>query len=76
MTDHLMLLGCGRFLCPRPRSATSVRYTKTSLPLAHVTPAQLIRLRDPFDGGEYVYELKMDGFRALAYVDSRGHAAS
>ena len=49
-----------------------VRYTKTGLPLA-ITPADLTRLRDPFDSEVYVFELKMDGFRALA---ARHHGRS
>jgi bifunctional non-homologous end joining protein LigD len=32
------------------------------------TPAELIRVREPFDSPEYIYELKMDGFRALADI--------
>ncbi len=49
-----------------------VRYTKTRLPLAHFTPADLIHLREPFDSEAYVFELKMDGFRALAHVTGDG----
>jgi hypothetical protein len=29
----------------------------------------LVRRRDPFDDPKYVYELKLDGFRALAHVE-------
>jgi len=32
------------------------------------TPAGLIRRPGPFDHDDYIFELKMDGFRALAYV--------
>lgn len=31
-------------------------------------PAAPIRIREPFDSEEYVFELKMDGFRALAEI--------
>lgn len=31
-------------------------------------PAPLVRLREPFDDPGYIYELKMDGFRALAEI--------
>jgi ATP-dependent DNA ligase len=32
----------------------------------------LSRLREPFDDPERIFELKYDGFRALAYVDGGG----
>ena len=31
----------------------------------------LVRIPEPFDHNEWIYELKLDGFRALAYID--GH---
>lgn len=31
----------------------------------------LIRLRDPFDHPDWLYEIKHDGFRALAYIEKR-----
>jgi bifunctional non-homologous end joining protein LigD len=37
-----------------------------------IHPADLIRLREPFDSAAYVFELKMDGFRALAHVAPDG----
>ncbi len=36
--------------------------------LPQFSPAQLVRLRDPFDSSEFLYELKMDGFRELAEI--------
>lgn len=39
------------------------------LPL--VTPTALLRIPEPFDHPEFLYEWKIDGFRALAYID--GH---
>jgi ATP-dependent DNA ligase len=38
------------------------------LPLPNFTPADLTRLRDAFEHEDYLFELKMDGFRSLAYV--------
>jgi bifunctional non-homologous end joining protein LigD len=32
----------------------------------------LARLREPFDHPDWVFELKYDGFRALAFVNSDG----
>lgn len=32
----------------------------------------LSRLREPFDDAEWIFELKYDGFRALAYVNGGG----
>lgn len=40
------------------------------LPL--VAPMPLRRLREPFDHPEWLYELKIDGFRAVAYVQPSG----
>jgi ATP-dependent DNA ligase len=34
--------------------------------------AQLTLVREPFDHPDYLFELKHDGFRALAYI-SEGH---
>jgi len=31
----------------------------------------LVRIPEPFDHDEWIYELKLDGFRALAFID--GH---
>src|SRR5690242_3358590 len=36
------------------------------------TPLPLRRLRDPFDHPDWIFELKYDGFRALAHVAGRG----
>ena len=35
-------------------------------------PARLTLVREPFDHTEFLFELKHDGFRALAYI-SEGH---
>ena len=36
-----------------------------------VTPMRLLRIPEPFDHPDWIFEPKMDGFRALAHV--RGH---
>ncbi len=41
---------------PRPRSPES--------------PMPLARLHAPFDGPDWIYEVKYDGFRRLAYAES------
>ena len=33
-----------------------------------VTPMRLLRIPEPFDHPDFVYEAKLDGFRALAHV--------
>ena len=48
------------------------RYTEIRLSFPQFTPADLIRRAEPFDHEDYIFELKMDGFRALAYVDHDG----
>jgi len=49
-------------------TASSVATLKSGLPLPQFTPAPPILRRDAFDHDDYILELKMDGFRALAYV--------
>ena len=36
-----------------------------------LTPMRLLRIPEPFDSADFVFEPKLDGFRALAHV--RGH---
>jgi bifunctional non-homologous end joining protein LigD len=36
--------------------------------LQQFSPAQLVRIPEPFDDPGYIFELKMDGFRALAEI--------
>jgi bifunctional non-homologous end joining protein LigD len=36
--------------------------------LQQFIPAQLVRIAEPFDDPGYIFELKMDGFRALAEI--------
>ncbi len=33
-----------------------------------VSPAVLRRIPEPFDNPNWIYELKLDGFRALAFI--------
>ncbi len=39
----------------------------TSLP--KLSPMDLIQVSAPFDDPDFLYEVKLDGFRALAYVE-------
>jgi ATP-dependent DNA ligase len=41
----------------------------SALPLPQFTPAAPVLRPAPFDHDDYIFELKMDGFRALAHVD-------
>ena len=34
-----------------------------------ITPIALTRIRAPFDHADWIFELKLDGFRALAYIE-------
>ena len=38
--------------------------------LPRIQPMRLSRIAKPFDDPDYVFELKHDGFRALAYIDA------
>jgi ATP-dependent DNA ligase len=40
--------------------------------LPQVSSLKLARLREPFDHPDWVFELKHDGFRSIAYVDGDG----
>ncbi len=42
----------------------------TSLP--KLSPMPLIQIPAPFDEPDFLYEVKLDGFRALAYIEG-GH---
>jgi len=42
---------------------------KPKLPLPTFVPANPAIRREAFDREDYIFELKMDGFRALAYID-------
>src|SRR6476619_5518217 len=45
--------------------------------LHNLRPMRLSRRREPFDSDEYLYELKIDGFRALAHLaDGKGELIS
>jgi ATP-dependent DNA ligase len=45
--------------------------------LQNLRPMRLSRRPEPFDSDEYLYELKIDGFRALAHIaDSKGELVS
>jgi len=39
--------------------------------MVHATPMRLLRIPEPFDHPDFLFEPKLDGFRALAHV--RGH---
>lgn len=39
--------------------------------MAPVKPVRLLRIPEPFDSPDFIFEPKLDGFRALAHV--RGH---
>ena len=69
------------FLCSSPqcRSRSSLLYRRPSqsirrmircgvLPRIH--PMRLRLISKPFDDPDYIFELKHDGFRALAYIDA------
>jgi ATP-dependent DNA ligase len=42
--------------------------------LPEIAPMDLEQIRAPFDDDEWLFEIKHDGFRALAYIDN-GHRA-
>jgi ATP-dependent DNA ligase len=45
--------------------------------LPRISPIRLSRRSEPFDSDEYLYELKTDGFRALAQIsEGKGELVS
>ena len=45
--------------------------------LRNLRPIRLSRRPEPFDSDEFIYELKIDGFRALAHLqDGKGQLVS
>jgi ATP-dependent DNA ligase len=38
--------------------------------LPHIAPLTLTRQREPFDDADWLFELKHDGFRGVAYVSA------
>jgi len=44
------------------------------LPIPAFTPAAPTNIRDAFDHDDFLFELKMDGFRAIAHCGSGGNA--
>jgi bifunctional non-homologous end joining protein LigD len=45
------------------------RYNPFVLP-RNVRPIRLSRRKEPFDSDQFIYELKIDGFRALAHIEA------
>jgi bifunctional non-homologous end joining protein LigD len=51
----------------RQASRTVALYNRRMLPL--IMPAKLARSLEPFDHADWLFELKHDGFRSLAYLE-------
>lgn len=41
------------------------------MPLPLIRPQPLVRIPEPFNDPAWIWELKLDGFRALAYIENR-----
>ena len=39
-----------------------------------VAPMQASSVKEPFDGPDWIFETKLDGYRAIAVIDSIGKA--
>jgi ATP-dependent DNA ligase len=55
----------GNQTCPDRTSAYALN---SPLMLPRISPIRLSRRPEPFDSDEFLYELKIDGFRALAHI--------
>jgi len=40
-------------------------------PLPKIEPMELVQQATPFDHDEWLFEVKHDGFRSLAYIENR-----
>src|SRR4051812_43163032 len=60
--------------CPAPADtvcASSVLWeNERRVPVPVFSPMPLASLPEPFDHDDWLYELKFDGFRALAYIEN------
>jgi bifunctional non-homologous end joining protein LigD len=52
----------------KPPSTPTAASRATTLP--KITPIKLVERTSPFDDTSYLFELKYDGFRAVAYIDN------
>jgi bifunctional non-homologous end joining protein LigD len=50
-----------------PKTSNNCAAMLSNLP--QITPTKLSLRQDPFDDPEFIFELKHDGFRAIAYID-------
>jgi bifunctional non-homologous end joining protein LigD len=53
------------------RALNAVRYPESVAALSHpavLRPMRLLRIPEPFDHPDFLYEVKFDGFRSLAHV--------
>ena len=59
----------------RPRRSTptpSAAGREERVEMPRLSPMDLLQVSAPFDDPDFLYEVKFDGFRALAYVED-GH---
>src|SRR5437870_13532760 len=59
---------CARRLAP-DRNAKFVVFSAKMLP-SNLRTIRLSRRSEPFNSEEFLFELKIDGFRALAYIEN------
>ena len=52
--------------------ALAIRYNESKLFQQYLPVAAPALLRSPFDDPRFVFELKQDGFRSIAYIDHSG----
>jgi len=51
-----------------PRSRTLTYYPRGDVP-PKPAPIRLFRRIEPFDSDQFIFELKVDGFRALTHIE-------
>jgi bifunctional non-homologous end joining protein LigD len=60
-----------RFWGPAEQTIPAIRYTRSvSVLPRNLRPIRLSRRPEPFDSDDYIFELKIDGFRSLAYIEN------
>jgi bifunctional non-homologous end joining protein LigD len=49
------------------------KFVAKKLPPEFVVPMQALSAKEPFDSSDWIFETKLDGYRAIAVIDSTGN---
>src|SRR4029453_4092109 len=67
---HYMHVGMPLWLSPDKNLSRTRTVQRVKQPaMDQCRPMRLLRIREPFDHPDFIFEPKIDGFRSLAYID-------